>query len=120
MRDRRLQSDGTSLNSCWSKALQNQDNMIHVKATRLTALSDRALEMQSHDFTNSVDHSIFEVVDLPGKPTSHTDPLSLEPRGRARRSLIWEFQVCGEVPTGLFLQEPSGSPQRVSQVVTYM
>jgi error-prone DNA polymerase len=30
--------------------LQNQDNVIHVKATRLIALSDRALEMRSHDF----------------------------------------------------------------------
>ena len=30
--------------------LQNQDNVIHVKATRLTALSDAALEMRSHDF----------------------------------------------------------------------
>jgi error-prone DNA polymerase len=30
--------------------LQNQDNVIHVKAARLTALSDRALEVQSHDF----------------------------------------------------------------------
>jgi error-prone DNA polymerase len=30
--------------------LQNQDNVIHVKATRLTALSDRALEVSSHDF----------------------------------------------------------------------
>ena len=30
--------------------LQNQDNVIHVKATRLTVLSDRALEMRSHDF----------------------------------------------------------------------
>jgi error-prone DNA polymerase len=30
--------------------LQNQDNVIHVKATRLTALADHALEMQSHDF----------------------------------------------------------------------
>ncbi len=30
--------------------LQNQDNVIHVKASRLTALSDRALEIQSHDF----------------------------------------------------------------------
>ena len=30
--------------------LQNQDNVIHVKAKRLTALSDRALEVQSHDF----------------------------------------------------------------------
>jgi error-prone DNA polymerase len=30
--------------------LQNQDNVIHVKATRLTALSDRALEVRSHDF----------------------------------------------------------------------
>lgn len=30
--------------------LQNQDNVIHVKATRLRALSDRALEVRSHDF----------------------------------------------------------------------
>ncbi len=30
--------------------LQNQDNVIHVKATRLTALSDKALELCSHDF----------------------------------------------------------------------
>jgi error-prone DNA polymerase len=30
--------------------LQNQDNVIHIKATRLIALSDRALEVQSHDF----------------------------------------------------------------------
>jgi error-prone DNA polymerase len=30
--------------------LQNQDNVIHVKATQLTALSDRALEVRSHDF----------------------------------------------------------------------
>ncbi|MGB6691059.1 MAG: error-prone DNA polymerase [Terracidiphilus sp.] len=30
--------------------LQNQDNVIHVKATRLTALSDNALELRSHDF----------------------------------------------------------------------
>jgi error-prone DNA polymerase len=30
--------------------LQNQDNVIHVKATRLKALSDHALEVQSHDF----------------------------------------------------------------------
>jgi error-prone DNA polymerase len=30
--------------------LQNQDNVIHVKAVRLTALSDRALEVRSHDF----------------------------------------------------------------------
>jgi error-prone DNA polymerase len=30
--------------------LQNQDNVIHVKATRLTAMSDRALEVRSHDF----------------------------------------------------------------------
>lgn len=30
--------------------LQNQDNVIHVKATRLTALPDRALEVRSHDF----------------------------------------------------------------------
>ena len=31
-------------------ALQNQDNVIHIKATRLTALSDAAIELQSHDF----------------------------------------------------------------------
>jgi error-prone DNA polymerase len=30
--------------------VQNQDNVIHVKAMRLTALSDRALAVQSHDF----------------------------------------------------------------------
>lgn len=30
--------------------LQNQDNVIHVKAIRLTALSDCALEVRSHDF----------------------------------------------------------------------
>lgn len=30
--------------------LQNHDNVIHVKVTRLTVLSDRALEVQSHDF----------------------------------------------------------------------
>jgi error-prone DNA polymerase len=30
--------------------LQNQDNVIHVKATRLLELSDGALELQSHDF----------------------------------------------------------------------
>lgn len=30
--------------------LQNQDNVVHVKATRLTALSDHALEVRSHDF----------------------------------------------------------------------
>jgi error-prone DNA polymerase len=30
--------------------LQNQDNVIHIKATRLTALSDAALELKSHDF----------------------------------------------------------------------
>jgi error-prone DNA polymerase len=30
--------------------LQNQDNVIHVKATRLRPLSDFALEVQSHDF----------------------------------------------------------------------
>lgn len=30
--------------------LQNQDSVIHVKASRLTALSDRALEVRSHDF----------------------------------------------------------------------
>jgi error-prone DNA polymerase len=30
--------------------LQNRDNVVHVKATRLMALSDRALELSSHDF----------------------------------------------------------------------
>jgi error-prone DNA polymerase len=30
--------------------LQNQDNVIHVKATRLIELSDNALEVRSHDF----------------------------------------------------------------------
>ena len=30
--------------------LQNQDSVIHVKAMRLTTLSDRALEVRSHDF----------------------------------------------------------------------
>lgn len=30
--------------------LQNQDGVIHVKATRLQALSDFALEVRSHDF----------------------------------------------------------------------
>jgi error-prone DNA polymerase len=30
--------------------LQNQDGVIHVKATRLFTLSDSALELQSHDF----------------------------------------------------------------------
>ena len=30
--------------------LQNQDNVIHVKATRLITLSDNALELRSHDF----------------------------------------------------------------------
>ena len=30
--------------------LQKQDNLIYVKATRLTALSDRALEVRSRDF----------------------------------------------------------------------
>ncbi len=30
--------------------LQNQDNVIHVKAIRLTELSDSALEMRSRDF----------------------------------------------------------------------
>jgi len=30
--------------------LQNQGNMIHVKPTRLTALSDRVFEMPSHEF----------------------------------------------------------------------
>jgi error-prone DNA polymerase len=30
--------------------LQNQDGVIHVKAVQLTALSDHALELRSHDF----------------------------------------------------------------------
>jgi error-prone DNA polymerase len=30
--------------------LQNQDGVIHVKATRLAALSDQALQLRSHDF----------------------------------------------------------------------
>jgi error-prone DNA polymerase len=30
--------------------LQNQDGVIHVKATRLSTLADSALELQSHDF----------------------------------------------------------------------
>jgi error-prone DNA polymerase len=30
--------------------LQNQDNVVHVKAVRLTPLHDRALEIRSHDF----------------------------------------------------------------------
>ena len=30
--------------------LQNQDGVIHVKATRLTALVDSAVELRSHDF----------------------------------------------------------------------
>jgi error-prone DNA polymerase len=30
--------------------LQNQDGVIHVKATHLSPLSDNALAMQSHDF----------------------------------------------------------------------
>jgi error-prone DNA polymerase len=30
--------------------LQNQDDVIHVKATRLVALSDQALNLRSHDF----------------------------------------------------------------------
>ena len=30
--------------------LQNQDGVIHVKAVRLTALSDQALQVYSHDF----------------------------------------------------------------------
>jgi error-prone DNA polymerase len=30
--------------------LQNQDNVIHVKAVRLTPLHDRAIEIRSHDF----------------------------------------------------------------------
>jgi hypothetical protein len=30
--------------------LQNQEGVIHVKAVRLAALSDQALELRSHDF----------------------------------------------------------------------
>ena len=30
--------------------LQNRDNVVHVKATRLMALSGSALELSSHDF----------------------------------------------------------------------
>jgi error-prone DNA polymerase len=30
--------------------LQNQDGVIHVKATRLSALVDNAMELRSHDF----------------------------------------------------------------------
>jgi error-prone DNA polymerase len=30
--------------------LQNQDGVIHVKASRLTVLSDRSLTIRSHDF----------------------------------------------------------------------
>jgi error-prone DNA polymerase len=30
--------------------LQNQDTVVHVKAMRLTALFDSALELRSHDF----------------------------------------------------------------------
>jgi len=30
--------------------LQNQDGVIHIKATRLTALVDSAMELRSHDF----------------------------------------------------------------------
>jgi len=30
--------------------LQNRDNVIHVKAKRLISLSDKALEVRSHDF----------------------------------------------------------------------
>jgi error-prone DNA polymerase len=30
--------------------LQNQDNVIHVKAERLTPLNDNAVEVRSHDF----------------------------------------------------------------------
>jgi error-prone DNA polymerase len=30
--------------------LQNQDGVIHVKATRLTPLVDSAMELRSHDF----------------------------------------------------------------------
>ena len=31
-------------------SLQNQDGVIHVKATRLQPLADLALEVRSHDF----------------------------------------------------------------------
>ena len=30
--------------------LQNQDGVVHVKATRIAALSDHSLELRSHDF----------------------------------------------------------------------
>jgi len=30
--------------------LQNQDNVVHVKAMRLTPLADNAVEIHSHDF----------------------------------------------------------------------
>jgi error-prone DNA polymerase len=30
--------------------LQNQDNVIHVKAVRLTPLADRSVAVRSHDF----------------------------------------------------------------------
>jgi DNA polymerase III alpha subunit len=30
--------------------LQNQDGVIHIKATKLTALVDSAMELRSHDF----------------------------------------------------------------------
>jgi error-prone DNA polymerase len=30
--------------------LQNQDNVIHVKAARLTLLDDKAVQIHSHDF----------------------------------------------------------------------
>ncbi len=30
--------------------LQNQDGVIHIKAARLTALVDSAMELRSHDF----------------------------------------------------------------------
>ena len=31
-------------------ALQNQDGVVHIKASRLEMLGDRAMEMRSHDF----------------------------------------------------------------------
>ena len=31
-------------------ALQNQDGVIHIKASKLTTLSDRSIAMRSHDF----------------------------------------------------------------------
>jgi error-prone DNA polymerase len=47
-RDRRLVTSSRFL--LVEGPLQNQDGVIHVKATRLLPLSDNALETQSHDF----------------------------------------------------------------------